>query len=111
VKQAKSSKPQNRIAVYLTADEVALMRQAAAQRRITASRYVRDLLMDADEAKDQQIIKLQRQMGGLQGDLRTVISMVDRLAELSSSPEDYQAWRAAVEAALRPNGHASGRSQ
>jgi hypothetical protein len=110
VRPAKQPKPQNRIAVYLTADEVALMRQAAAQRHITASRYVRDLLMDADEAKDQQIVKLQRIIGGLQGDLRTVISMVDRLAELSSSPEDYAAWQKAVEAALRPNGHANGKS-
>jgi hypothetical protein len=36
--------------------------------------------------------------------------MVDRLAELSSSPEDYAAWQKAVEAALRPNGHAHGKS-
>ena len=98
------------ITVYLTAEELTRMRERATERRITVSRYARDLLMDADQAKDQHIVKLQRIIGGLQGDLRTVISMVDRLAELSSSPEDYAAWQKAVEAALRPNGHANGKS-
>jgi hypothetical protein len=98
------------VTVYLTSEELTRMREQATERRITVSRYARDLLMDADQAKDQQIVKLQRIIGGLQGDLRTVISMVDRLAELSSSPEDYAAWQKAVEAALRPNGHANGKS-
>jgi hypothetical protein len=52
------------VTVYLTAEELTRMREQATGRRITVSRYARDLIMDADQAKDQHIIKLQRIMAG-----------------------------------------------
>ena len=103
-------KPRSRIHVYLTAGEVEVLREEAARRRLTLSRYARDLLIDASEARDKRAQKLQHMIGSLGTDLRTLMAMIDRLAGLTATPEDYAAWQRAVEAAIRPNGHGNGRN-
>jgi hypothetical protein len=102
-------KPQHRILIYLTAEEDAHMRTQAKKRGFTVSRYTRDLLIEAAEAEKENALELRRLIGGVQTDLHTMMAMVDRLAALSASDEDYRAWQQAVEAALHPREQRNGR--
>jgi hypothetical protein len=106
----KPRTPLNRIYVYLTAEELMAMREAAAKRKLTVSRYARDLMIDASELQDERAQKIPRMLAAFGGELRTIMAMIDRFAGLTATPEDYAAWQRAVEAAIRPNGNGSGRN-
>lgn len=96
-------KPRTRVEIYVTDQEMECLRLQAAERNITLSRYARDLLIDAQDAKDDQMRKFQRTLEHFRGDLQLTIAMIDRIAQATTTPEDYAAWQEAVQAALRPS--------
>ena len=123
-------KPQLRVVMYVTADELARIRQEAARRRISLSRYAKERLTpsiqdedDSGAAAAQRLAgsmrkTLTERTDGLADYLRTLIVMLDQLVrstlthlpEISESQKErvlasgerrYRDWQQEVEGLLR----------
>jgi hypothetical protein len=122
-------KPQLRVVMYVTADELARIRQEAARRRISLSRYAKERLTPSIQDEDDRGGAAERLAGsmrktltertdGLADYLRTLIVMLDQLVrstlthlpEISEAQKErvlvsgerrYRDWQQEVEGLLR----------